>query len=233
MAIPVLKHSPIDPRAFLEEVFRSDEYKRRYIPNTSRRYARGRHGGYDMQRRGKPDTLYAVADGVVKRDSFGSPFGIQMTLVLRDGSGWFYAHCQEALRDGTRVKAGDKIGRMGTSGGVAEHLHFEWRRRWRDWTTDEDPGAQLRALQQQMRQEDDMDKAEVEAIVKNMLNRPDLLRVLTQAMETTGINGSRIIRAVESVEDHIANHPEASDPEGGSGVRHSHKAAVTSQVTLD
>ena len=172
--MPTLLHPPIDIDAFLEEVFRDSEYTRRSAGGVT--YARGRHAGYDMQRRGHPDALYAVRDGIIRTRSFGPAFGLQMTLVLPNGYGWFYAHCQTILRDGTHVRAGQKIGRMGTTGGVQEHLHFEGRRDWREWTTAENIGDDLRDLQRLLRagekpwvEEDWFDmatKAELEEIVQ-------------------------------------------------------------------
>ena len=76
--------------------------------------------------------LYAVADGTITRiyrDFPGSMPGNGLRLTMADGTYFFYAHLlsfAEGIDVGSRVKAGQVIGRNGNTGssGTA-HLHFE------------------------------------------------------------------------------------------------------------
>ncbi|HOF16676.1 MAG TPA: M23 family metallopeptidase [Bacteroidales bacterium] len=85
-----------------------------------------RHTGVDIiGRRGMP--IYATADGVVSRDNAGSGYGIN--VVINHGYGYqtVYAHLlKTAVKPGKRVKRGEVIGYMGSTGlSVATHLHYE------------------------------------------------------------------------------------------------------------
>lgn len=85
-----------------------------------------RHTGVDIiGRRGTP--IYATADGVVSRDNAGSGYGIN--VVINHGYGYqtVYAHLSKtAVKPGKRVKRGEVIGYMGSTGlSVATHLHYE------------------------------------------------------------------------------------------------------------
>ena len=95
----------------------------RYHPiyNISRR-----HTGVDFAgKRGEP--VYATADGVVRSDGAGSGYGI--SVVLNHGNGYqtVYAHLsKKAVRDGQKVKRGEVVGYMGSSGlSSGVHLHYE------------------------------------------------------------------------------------------------------------
>ena len=76
--------------------------------------------------------LYAVADGTITRmyrDFPGSMPGNGLRLTMADGTYFFYAHLlsfAEGIDVGSKVKAGQVIGRNGNTGssGTA-HLHFE------------------------------------------------------------------------------------------------------------
>jgi len=71
--------------------------------------------------------IFAAADGVVSRVFNNSGYGLM--IVIDHGSGYRtrYAHCSKAtVSAGVRVKRGDKIGEVGSSGiATAPHLHYE------------------------------------------------------------------------------------------------------------
>ena len=76
--------------------------------------------------------VYAVADGVLTRrhwDQPGSRSGNAWWLTTADGTYFFYAHLSDfapGLRPGSRVRAGEIIGFVGSTGNSATaHLHFE------------------------------------------------------------------------------------------------------------
>jgi len=88
-----------------------------------------RHEGVDIiTARGKP--LYAVRDGRVSKKYSGSALaGNGIAIEISDGTYYFYAHLDsfaEGIRKGSRVKAGDVIGYVGSTGNtLVPHLHFE------------------------------------------------------------------------------------------------------------
>jgi murein DD-endopeptidase MepM/ murein hydrolase activator NlpD len=84
------------------------------------------HHGVDYSARlGTP--IYATADGVVSFAGKFYEFG--WTVEITHGNGFVtrYAHCSKLLvRKGKRVKRGDVIARVGSSGrSTATHLHYE------------------------------------------------------------------------------------------------------------
>lgn len=85
-----------------------------------------RHTGVDLiGRRGTP--IYATADGVISRENAGSGYGV--AIIINHGYGYktLYAHLsKKAVRPGQKVKRGELIGYMGSSGvSVSPHLHYE------------------------------------------------------------------------------------------------------------
>jgi murein DD-endopeptidase MepM/ murein hydrolase activator NlpD len=88
-----------------------------------------KHEGVDIiLARGKP--IYAVRDGrVSKKYSGGALAGNGIAIQTSDGTYFFYAHLDrfaEGIRKGSRVKAGDIIGYVGSTGAtLVPHLHFE------------------------------------------------------------------------------------------------------------
>ncbi len=90
-----------------------------------------RHEGVDLIV-ASGNVVYAVADGVLTRrawDQPGSLSGNAWWLTTADGSYFFYAHLSDfapGLRTGSRVRAGQIIGFVGSTGNSATpHLHFE------------------------------------------------------------------------------------------------------------
>ena len=86
-----------------------------------------RHQGTDvMAAYGTP--VAAVTSGVV-RTAYSSAGGISLYLDGNDGVQYFYAHnSRNSVRSGQRVKAGEIIAAVGTSGNApdgAPHVHFE------------------------------------------------------------------------------------------------------------
>ena len=76
--------------------------------------------------------IYAVADGTITKiytDYPGSLSGNGVRLTLADGTYFFYAHMTnvaDGISVGTKVKAGQTIGYVGSTGSSAtNHLHFE------------------------------------------------------------------------------------------------------------
>jgi murein DD-endopeptidase MepM/ murein hydrolase activator NlpD len=75
--------------------------------------------------------IRAAADGVVAYAG-NELRGFGNLILVKHAEGWMsaYAHCERILvRRGARVRRGEEIGRVGSTGGVAEpQLHFELRR---------------------------------------------------------------------------------------------------------
>jgi murein DD-endopeptidase MepM/ murein hydrolase activator NlpD len=71
--------------------------------------------------------VVAARPGKVVHCNHGSAFGNHQIEVLPgDGTRDFYAHLSQRVKDGTVVKAGDRIGNIGAEGNVTgPHLHFE------------------------------------------------------------------------------------------------------------
>ena len=93
----------------------------------SARHGGRRHAGNDIfAKRGTP--VLASVDGTI-RTSRGSNVGIGYYLDGDDGNTYYGAHLNELhVGDGARVKRGEVIGTVGTTGnarGTPPHLHFE------------------------------------------------------------------------------------------------------------
>lgn len=73
--------------------------------------------------------VYAVESGVVQKARYNSLGGFAITLRGVSGREFYYAHQSANLVvSGQRVLAGQRIGRVGTSGnaaGTSPHVHFE------------------------------------------------------------------------------------------------------------
>lgn len=84
------------------------------------------HTGIDIANEaGTP--IYAAADGVVRHAGWGQGYG--MCEVIDHGFGYstLYGHMSELLvKEGAKVKRGQLIGRMGSTGtSTGNHLHYE------------------------------------------------------------------------------------------------------------
>lgn len=70
--------------------------------------------------------VVAARDGTVQHSNHGSAFGSHQVDIPNGGTRDFYAHMRSRVANGTKVKAGDKIGEVGAEGNVTgPHLHFE------------------------------------------------------------------------------------------------------------
>lgn len=87
------------------------------------------HSGIDYAApRGTP--VYAPADGVVTAAGRAGGYGIRVEIDHPHGLSTRFAHLSRALvSPGTQVRAGDQIGRIGSTGrSTGPHLHYEVRR---------------------------------------------------------------------------------------------------------
>jgi len=101
-------------------------------------YAAGFHTGADYAARtGTP--VVAVRSGrIIRSDSAGGAYGNWIQLLGDDGRVYMYAHLSvRQVSVGQRVKAGQQIGKVGSTGNsTGPHLHFEkskgssWRYGW-------------------------------------------------------------------------------------------------------
>lgn len=101
----------------------SSRFGRRMDPFTGRT---SWHHGVDYSARlGTP--IFATADGVVTFAGKWYQFGWTVEISHGHGFATRYAHCSKLLvRKGKRVKRGDVIARVGSSGrSTATHLHYE------------------------------------------------------------------------------------------------------------
>ena len=75
----------------------------------------------------KGKKVVAARPGTVRWVNFGKAFGNSVLVVTKSGkTGDHYAHLSTRVPNGTKVKAGDKIGTVGATGNVTgPHLHFE------------------------------------------------------------------------------------------------------------
>jgi murein DD-endopeptidase MepM/ murein hydrolase activator NlpD len=90
---------------------------------------RPKHHGIDLAKRGNVP-IVSVADGVVFRSYYSKTYGHTVMIShMIDGVEWqsLYAHLDgKGVAQGTMVKQGDNIGRMGNTGrSSGQHLHFE------------------------------------------------------------------------------------------------------------
>ena len=70
--------------------------------------------------------VVAARDGVVRHCNHGSAFGNHQIEIPVGSTRDFYAHMRSRVANGTKVKAGDKVGEVGSEGNVTgAHLHFE------------------------------------------------------------------------------------------------------------
>lgn len=79
--------------------------------------------------------VVAARAGTVRHVNYGNAFGSkQLAVVCSDGSEDFYAHMSNRAAAGTKVAAGQQVGRVGAEGNVTgPHLHFERHKRAGDW----------------------------------------------------------------------------------------------------
>lgn len=74
-------------------------------------------------------TVYAVANGTVKTNTYSLGGGYYVVLSHSDGSYSYYGHLKEksSLKIGSSVNIGEIVGYVGTTGITSgPHLHFEW-----------------------------------------------------------------------------------------------------------
>lgn len=93
----------------------------------------GRHRGVDVA--SDLDTpVYAVANGMVTKSYYSQSYGHVIFIKHDEGYETVYAHLQKRLVEkGERVKKGDTIGTMGSTGhSSGPHLHFEVHKNF--WT---------------------------------------------------------------------------------------------------
>ena len=85
------------------------------------------HTGQDLSApAGTP--IRSVGDGQVISASYDGSYGMKVAVLHADGTETWYAHMSSFVRTGGAVKAGDVIGRVGSTGNsTGNHLHFEAR----------------------------------------------------------------------------------------------------------
>jgi murein DD-endopeptidase MepM/ murein hydrolase activator NlpD len=73
-------------------------------------------------------TVHAVGDGKIIFASYDGAYGNKIAIEHPDGTVTWYAHMSEFLKTSGTVKAGEAIGRIGTTGNTTgPHLHLEVR----------------------------------------------------------------------------------------------------------
>jgi murein DD-endopeptidase MepM/ murein hydrolase activator NlpD len=72
--------------------------------------------------------IRAVGDGKIISAGWDGSYGQKIVVLHADGTETWYAHLSSFVRTGGFVKAGDVIGRVGSTGNATgPHLHFEAR----------------------------------------------------------------------------------------------------------
>lgn len=92
------------------------------------------HTGVDLSAPyGTP--IRSAEDGIVGYVGNGGPYGRYTLVSHGDGIVTFYAHqSRQAVKDGDRVKRGEVIGYVGSTGwSTGAHLHFEIRKNGTPW----------------------------------------------------------------------------------------------------
>lgn len=118
-AVAIPSQRPVDRLSLTSNFgFRSDPF----------RGGRAMHAGVDIP--GPIGTaIYATADGMIGRAQRAGGYGNLVEIEHGSGIQTRYGHLSEILvRPATRVKRGDLIGRMGSTGrSTGSHLHYEVR----------------------------------------------------------------------------------------------------------
>ena len=73
-------------------------------------------------------SVVAITDGTITYEGYGPSAGYWIILTGDDGNAYWYLHNQENLVSGGRVRVGQQIATVGSSGnasGGASHVHFE------------------------------------------------------------------------------------------------------------
>ena len=85
------------------------------------------HTGQDLSApAGTP--IRAVGDGVIISAGWDGSYGMKIAVRHADGTETWYAHQSSFVRTGGAVKAGDVIGRVGSTGNsTGNHVHIEVR----------------------------------------------------------------------------------------------------------
>lgn len=90
--------------------------------------------GWNSKKGGKNAPIYSASDGVVYDNFYYSDTGYGVWVKYQDDNNtWFfrYIHMNEksSLKVGAKIKRGDKVGIMGTTGrSTGNHLHFDvWK----------------------------------------------------------------------------------------------------------
>ena len=119
--------SPFGSAADGKEYSVSSTSGKRIPPKTSTGYGSNFHKGTDVT--GPGSDIYAVADGEVVSAEYSGGWGNQVLIKHVTTSTTFYtryAHLSTIIASKGAVKAGDKIGVMGSTGNSSgPHLHFE------------------------------------------------------------------------------------------------------------
>jgi murein DD-endopeptidase MepM/ murein hydrolase activator NlpD len=91
----------------------------------------------------KGTAIYAPISGTIRHRNYGSAFGPYQFAISPDanqpfGAGEvFFAHVLSRLPDGTKVRAGDPISKVGDLGNVTgPHLHLEFHSAKNRWSCD-------------------------------------------------------------------------------------------------
>ena len=90
------------------------------------------HGGMDLVAMGNDKNVYAIANGVVDATPYeANGFGYYVRQILPDGTRIYYGHLAKGslkVKKGQKIKVGDKLGAMGSTGNsTGAHTHIEWR----------------------------------------------------------------------------------------------------------
>lgn len=106
-------------------------------PEARKKMGLGPHRGVDYNRLKKGTPLPAVADGVITQNYWSDVLGWCVELKVRSIYGkdrtpkdYFFMYChldkQSPLKVKTKVKSGESVGALGTSGSASSgpHLHF-------------------------------------------------------------------------------------------------------------
>ncbi|GLF99908.1 M23 family metallopeptidase [Streptomyces yaizuensis] len=105
------------------------------------RYRAGYHTGDDYAARTGTPVVAVRAGTIAWADTRGASYGTWIGLRADNGRDYIYCHLSKLeVKTGTRVRAGQRIGRVGATGSVTgPHLHFEDRPRGGRYGQDRKP----------------------------------------------------------------------------------------------
>ncbi|MHA1303790.1 MAG: peptidoglycan DD-metalloendopeptidase family protein [Candidatus Heimdallarchaeaceae archaeon] len=153
--VPILPEKIIIPKEVKKLKFAhnpTDNNRITYRFGLTKEYGSKFHNGIDLgaiEPGWSCDKIYSVDDGIVKMMKYDSLEAGMYPIIQHKGYFSRYCHlCEMLVRVGDEVKAGQVIGRMGSTGySTATHLHLEIKvGEWKDFWVKDSTGKYVNAI---------------------------------------------------------------------------------------